>query len=781
MTSIGDYAFRGCSGLTSVTIPSSVTSIGSSAFSGCSGLTSVTIPNSVTSIGNYAFDGCSGLATIVSEIKTPFAIGSIGETSITLIVPVGTKSVYQSTTGWSSFTKTVEDGEGGVAGSIFEIDGIRYTIGENNIASLTSANKAISGALVIPSQVEFNGKKYDVTSIGNYAFSNCSGLTSVTIPNSVTSIGEGAFSGCSGLNSFTIPNSVTSIGYQAFSGCSSLTSVTIGNSVTSIGERAFCGCTALNSVTIPNSVTSIGYEAFSGCSGLTSVIIGSGVLSIESSAFYNTNLKKTIWLTNTPPSGYTYAAGAVNYVSNDQFSFNNRLMYQYQFLSSYFDVNGIRFVPISPSERTCDAIDCIYDESVANTKISSTVVYKGVTMNVKNIKPYLAYNNKFIKTLTIDNDGELADYAFTDCSNLETVVHGEKINRIGKGAFSGCKALTSLTTSEKTTLSNVISISKNVNIIDDYAFKGCKAIKNVIFMDSDAGLSLGANDIGSRYNSGTPLFSDCPLDSVYIGRNIDYNSTKQYGYSPFYSNTSLRAVKITDKETEISENEFYGCTNLQRVVIGDGVTTIGNWAFSGCQSLKYFAFGSQVATIGQEAFSDCAAVIEISSKAKTAPECGAQALDDINKWDCKLYVPDGCMAAYEAADQWKDFFFKEEGEGTAGQGAGAHSDNNKKCETPTITVDGGTIKFDCKTSGVMFHYNISSADAKSDVANSSIEVKNNYTVSVYASKEGYTDSEVAKKSFQVAGAGKKGDVNGDNKVDVADHVELSKIILEQGQ
>ena len=695
-----------------------------------------------------------------------------------------------------------------------------------------------SGNVVIPSSVVYNGNTYSVTSIGwraffscsgltsvtipnsvtsidEYAFQNCSGLTSIKvesgnqkydsrdncnaiiekssntlisgckntiIPNSVTSIGNYAFDGCSGLTSITIPNSVTSIGNYAFDGCSGLTSITIPNSVTSIGDYAFDGCSGLTSVTIPNSVTSIGQAAFLGCSGLTSVIIGSGVISIGASAFYNTNLKKTIWLTNTPPSGYSNAAGAVNYVSNDQFSFYNQLTYQYQFLSSYFDVNGIRYVPISPSERTCDAIDCVYDESVANTKIASTVEYKGVTMTVKNVMPYLAYNNKFIKTLTVDNNGELADYAFTECSNLETATHGEKINRIGKGTFSGCSSLTSFTTSEKTTLSNVLCISKNVTTIDDYAFKGCSAIKNIIFMDSDEELKLGANDIGRRNNnSGTPLFSDCPLDSVYIGRNIDYNSTKQYGYSPFYSNTSLRAVKITDKETEISENEFYGCTNLQRVVIGDGVTTIGNWAFSGCQSLKFFAFGSQVATIGQEAFSDCAAVIEISSKAKTAPECGNQALDDINKWDCKLYVPDGCMAAYEKANQWKDFFFKEEGEGTAGQGAGAHSDNNQKCETPTITVDGGTIKFDCKTSGVMFHYNISSADAKSDVANSSIEVKNNYTVSVYASKEGYTDSEVAKKSFQVAGAGKKGDVNGDNKVDVADHVELSKIILEQGQ
>ena len=777
--------FRNLSSIKKVTLSENIKTIGHSAFSGCSGLTSITIPNSTTSLGNNAFYGCSDLTTIISEIKTPFEIGSIASTSVTLIVPAETKAAYLSTTGWSNFTNIVEVGEGGVVGSKFEIDDILYTIDENNTASLTSANKAISGAVVIPNQVEYNGKKYDVTSIGYQAFYNCSNLTSVTISNNVTSIGESTFYGCSGLTSITIPSSVTYIGESTFTSCSGLTSITIPNNVTTIGKNAFGFCSSLISLIIPNSVTNIGEYAFRNCSDLTSVIIGSGITSIGYDAFSGTNLKKTIWLTNTPPSGYSYAAGAVNYVSNNQFSFNNKLTYQYQFLSSYFDVNGIRYVPISPSERTCDAIDCIYDESVANTKIASTVEYRGVTMTVKNIKPYLAYNNKFIKTLMVDNDGELADYAFTDCSNLEMATHGEKINRIGKGTFSGCSSLTSLTTSEKTTLSNVLCISKNVTTIDDYAFKGCSAIKNIIFMDSDEELKLGANYIYSNYYGnngiGTPLFSDCPLDSVYIGRNIDYNTTKQYGYSPFYSNTSLRAVKITDLETEISDNEFYGCTNLQRVVIGDGVTTIGNWAFSGCQSLKFFAFGSQVATIGQEAFSDCASVIEISSKAKTAPECGNQALDDINKWDCKLYVPDGCMAAYEKANQWKDFFFKEEGEGTAGQGAGAHSDNNQKCETPTITIDGGIIKFDCKTSGVMYHYNISSADAKSDVANSSIEVKNNYTITVYASKEGYIDSEVARASFQVAGAGKKGDVDGNGVVNVADHVELSKIILEQGQ
>ncbi len=826
VTSIGNSAFNECNSLNSVEfhckeigswfssrssiikiiIGDEVTSIGQSAFSDCSGLTSVTIPNSVTSIGKNAFSWCDGLTTVVSEIKNPYVIStnvfSSNTYSIaTLIVPENTKDSYLSAAGWNGFKNIVEPGDGGVVGNKIEVNGVNYIIGEDNTVSLTSNNIKYSGDFQIPTKVTYNGKSYSVTSVGESAFNGCSGLTSVTIPNSVTSIGQSAFSGCSGLTSVTIPNSVTSIAQSAFSGCSGLTSVTIPNSVTSIGQSAFYNCSGFTSVTIPNSVTSISYAAFSGCSGLTSVtipnsvtsigstafedcsnltsvVIGSGVTTIGSYAFSGTNLKKTIWLTNTPPSGYNYAAGAVNYVSNDQFSFNNGLKYKYQFLSSYFDVDGIRYVPVSPSERTCDAIDCVYDESSENTKIASTVSYKGVTMNVKDIKPYLAYNNKYVKILTIDNDGELADYAFTNCSNLETATHGEKINRIGKGAFSGCSALTSLTTSEKTTLSNVLCISKNINIIDDEAFKGCSAIKNIIFMDSDEELKLGANYI-YRNATGTPLFADCPLDSVYIGRNIDYNASQAYGYSPFYRNTSLRAVKITDKETEISDNEFYGCTNLQRVVIGEGVTTIGKWAFSGCQSLKYFAFGSQVATIGQEAFSDCAAVIEISSKAQAAPTCGAQALDDINKWDCKLYVPDGCMSTYEEADQWKDFFFKEEGEGTAGQETGAHSDNNQKCETPTITVEGGIIKFDCKTSGVIFHYNISSADAKSDIANSSIEVKNDYTITVYASKEGFVDSEVARTTFQIAAAGMKGDVNGDKKVDVADHVELSKIILNQ--
>ncbi|MBQ0113967.1 MAG: leucine-rich repeat domain-containing protein, partial [Bacteroidales bacterium] len=122
-----------------------------------------------------------------------------------------------------------------------------------------------AGVINIPESVTYNGNTYSVTSIGDSAFSFCSNLTSITIPNSVTSIGYRAFFCCYGLTSVTIPNSVTSIGDGAFDSCTDLTSITIPNSVTSIGYATFRGCSGLTSVTIPNSVTSIGQGAFYLC------------------------------------------------------------------------------------------------------------------------------------------------------------------------------------------------------------------------------------------------------------------------------------------------------------------------------------------------------------------------------------------------------------------------------------------------------------------------------------------------------------------------------------
>ena len=194
----------------------------------------------------------------------------------------------------------------------FEVDGIYYNIISVNDLTVAVTYKGnsydeisneYSGEVIIPETIAYKSKVLKVTSIGRSAFSDCSGLTSIEIPNSVTTIGEYAFEYCFGLTSITIPNSVTRIGGSAFYGCSSLTSIEIPNSVTSIGYRAFSGCFGLTSIEIPNSVTSIGNSAFSRCSSLTNVTIGNSVTSIENYAFSGCDSLASIRLLGeTPPT-----------------------------------------------------------------------------------------------------------------------------------------------------------------------------------------------------------------------------------------------------------------------------------------------------------------------------------------------------------------------------------------------------------------------------------------------------------------------------------------------
>lgn len=645
---IDEWAFNGCAGLTSISIPNSVTSIMYQAFDGCTGLSSLTIPSSVIKVGTDAFANCTGLTSVIilcspTEITTVGAfMGCSNLKEITFDCEVVTGLFYGLRTvekvNLTEKVTTINDG-------VFELfTSMSNVVIPNSVTTI--GRRAFRGcsaliSLTIPTKVE---------SIGDEAFAYCKSISHVEVLCSLNSYGKDIFVGCNNLQEVSfdcekvtplfknvstiekinLTENVTSIGMQAFYGCSNLGSVKLPQRLTNIDRQAFAGCSEIKSIVIPNSVTYIGWGAFQGCGNLTSVVIGSGVTSIDGEAFNSFNIKKMIWLTNTPPTGSYYTRATVNYVSNDNFgSLSNTVIYP--FLSSYFELDGIIYVPVSPYERTCAAIDCVYDTSSEKTKISPMVTYKGVTMNVLKVQPYVCFNNTYIKNLKCEMEGEIPEYAFAGCKNAQTIVLG---NYVCEVETPGCY------------------IGSNISKIGNYAFDNCK-FKNLIIDNREEELTLGSN--GS-----TPLFSSCPLDSVYIGGNITYSTSSNDGYSPFYRNLFLRTVLVTDKETEISENEFYGCNNLQNFTIGEGVSRFGNYAFSGCSSLKELSFGSKLKSVGIEAFSDCSSVTNIISRAIIPPKCETQALDDINKWNCKLYVPMGCLSSYQQTEQWKEFFFIEE-------------------------------------------------------------------------------------------------------------------------
>ena len=290
LTSIGSYAFNDCSGLTEVDLSSctSLTSIGEWAFNGCSGLTSITLPSSLTSIGNYAFQYCSGLTEVdlsncisLTSIKSYAFYNCSGLTSITL--PSSLTNI-----GWSAFY---------YCSGLTEVD-------LSNCTSLTSIGEQTFYNCSGLTELDLSNCT-SLTSIGDMAFAGCSGLTSITLPSSLTSIGEKTFYNCSGLTSITLPSSLTSIGDYAFSGCTGLTEVDLSNctSLISIRERAFYNCSGLTELDLSNctSLTSIGEWAFYNCSGLTSITLPSSLTNIGWSAFYDCSGLTTIRIEATTP------------------------------------------------------------------------------------------------------------------------------------------------------------------------------------------------------------------------------------------------------------------------------------------------------------------------------------------------------------------------------------------------------------------------------------------------------------------------------------------------
>ena len=528
-----------------------------------------------------------------------------------------------------------KDGVCTVCGAERANEELKYSLNSDGTAyTVTGIGTCTDTEIIIPS--EYNAKP--VTSIGYNAFSGCTGLTSITIPDSVTSIGGGAFRNCTGLTSIIVvegnskyhsagnciietatntlilgcktsviptDGSVTSIGEDAFFGCSGLTNITIPDSVTSIGNSAFEGCTGLTSVTIGNSVTSIGRSAFSDCTSLTSISIPNSVMSIDEGALRGCSSLETI----------TIPFVGARPITTDNYN------------DGYKQVFGWIFGY----------------EKTESGKIVNGAVPQYVSSNVASTNIYWYYIPTSLKTVVLGNTIQtIPFFGFFNCNWLTSITIPDSVTSIGGSAFSFCTGLTTVNwnATECTGAglysnpifqgcSNLatVNIGDNVKFIPSYAFRNCTGLTSITIPDSVTSIGesafSGCTELtsiivvkgNSKYHSAGNCLIETATKTLILGcKTSDIptdGSVTSIGKDAFYFCSGLTSITIPDSVTSIGGSAFSFCTGLTNVTIPNSVTSIGWGAFKGCSGLTSVTIGNGVTSIGPSTFYNCTGLTSV--------------------------------------------------------------------------------------------------------------------------------------------------------------------------
>ena len=439
-------------------LPTGITEIYQYAFNSYNILTSITIPATLTNVGKDAFAECRKLKSIyyTGDIAGWCAITGIGN-----LYWVTTNRVSYSDTGYSLASRT-----------------------------LYIQNKKVEGSLTIPNSV---------TSIGDYAFYNCDGLTSISIPDTITSIGSYAFKNC-GLTSVIIPNSVTTIGNYAFQSCSDLLSATIGNKVMSMGSSIFSGCNSLTSITIPDSVTSIADYSFEYCRNLTSITIGNSVKTIGKYAFQECDGLASL----TIPASVT-SIGSSAFMGCD----NLHTFYYEGDIAGWCAMSGLGNINSTLTGGIYGPISTFY---IDNKKIEGELI---IPDSVTSISANAFTHCSNLTSVTIGNNVKsIGSYAFAWCSDLTSVVIPNSVETISDSAFANCTGLAFVTMADSVTwigssafssctnLTHVV-LSKNLNRIYKNAFSGCSSLDEESSQAIDEAISAHGYESDSCLVAGT--------------------------------------------------------------------------------------------------------------------------------------------------------------------------------------------------------------------------------------------------------------------------------------